>query len=105
MTKELTYSILNRLREFPEWNQCMLMNLLLRWQSEDEDEVYDVLNILDDRLKHANSGVVLVQLRTMCDRAYTFHRLLRSCFSTLLETFQRLLRTFTNDSKVRVSTV
>ena len=36
------------------------MSVLVRYAPSDEDEVFDILNLLDERLKHSNSGVVLV---------------------------------------------
>ena len=35
------------------------MGVLLRYVPTNEDEVYSILNILEDRLKHANCAVVL----------------------------------------------
>ena len=35
------------------------MAILVRYIPVDEDDVFDILNVLDDRLKHANSAVVL----------------------------------------------
>jgi len=59
LTKEIAHRLLNGVKDFPVWSQCVLMGILMRYVPEDEDEVFDIINILDDRLKHANSGVVL----------------------------------------------
>lgn len=59
LTKEVVVRLMNRLTEFTEWNQCVIMGVVARYQTADEDECFDMLNILDDRLKHSNTGVVL----------------------------------------------
>eukprot|EP00055_Hartaetosiga_balthica_P018704 m.135204 g.135204 ORF g.135204 m.135204 type:complete len:776 (-) comp9865_c0_seq1:143-2470(-) len=63
LTKDIAYSLLNQLKNFSEWDQHAIMNVLLRYKPETDEEVFDILNILDDRLKHSNSGVVLSACR------------------------------------------
>lgn len=53
------------MQDFSDWNQCVVMSVLVRYSPSDEDEVFDILNLLDERLKHSNSGVVLV--RSPCE--------------------------------------
>lgn len=43
LTREVTYALLNRLSDFTEWNQCAVMNVLLRYSTKDEDEIFDIL--------------------------------------------------------------
>ncbi|CAG8693108.1 10645_t:CDS:2, partial [Scutellospora calospora] len=52
-----------RIREFNEWHQCLILNTLIRYKPNDEDELYDIMNLLDDRLKHHNSGVQLATIK------------------------------------------
>ncbi|EDQ89747.1 uncharacterized protein MONBRDRAFT_16817 [Monosiga brevicollis MX1] len=59
LTQEVAYMLFNRLREFTEWKQCAVMNVLLRYKPASDDEVFSILNIVDERLKHSNTGVVL----------------------------------------------
>ncbi|XP_064391971.1 uncharacterized protein LOC135339670 [Halichondria panicea] len=56
---KITHYLLNRLRDFNEWGQCQILELLRRYQPSSDEDLFDILNVLDDRLKHANSGVVL----------------------------------------------
>lgn len=56
--KELLFYLLNRLKEFNEWGQCAVIDLLLLAELAQE-EVVNVLNLLDDKLKHTNSAIVL----------------------------------------------
>lgn len=59
LTQEIAHRLLTQLNQFNEWCQCIVMNILVRYVPSNEDEIYDILNILEGRLKHANSGVVL----------------------------------------------
>jgi AP-4 complex subunit beta-1 len=59
ITQEIAHRLMQNLKNFPPWSQCQLMAILVRYVPADDDDVFDILNVLDDRLKHANSGVVL----------------------------------------------
>jgi AP-4 complex subunit beta-1 len=63
MNRDIAHHLLARLKEFSEWSQCLVLQLLARYQPADEEEIFDILNILDDRLKQVNSGVVLATSR------------------------------------------
>eukprot|EP00731_Ephydatia_muelleri_P023370 Em0015g953a len=63
MNAKIAHYLLNRLHEFTEWGQGQVMEQVLRYQPASEEEVIDILNILDDRLKHANFGVVMAAVR------------------------------------------
>jgi len=51
--------LLNRIKEFNEWGQTLVLELAAKYQPKDESAVFDVMNLLEDRLKHSNSAVVL----------------------------------------------
>lgn len=59
LTREIAHRLLTGLHEFNEWCQCVIMGILVRYVPSDEDEVFDILNILESRLRHSNSGVIL----------------------------------------------
>ncbi|XP_065834378.1 uncharacterized protein [Oscarella lobularis] len=67
LTKTLAHYLFGRLKEFGEWSQCLVMRVLARYEASDEEETYDILNVLDDRLKHVNNGVVLGAIRLFLD--------------------------------------
>lgn len=50
-----------RMKRFNEWGQCAVLNLLVSYSPETEEERFDILNILDDRLKSSSAAVVLVR--------------------------------------------
>jgi AP-4 complex subunit beta-1 len=63
LNDKIAHYLLNRLRDFNEWGQCQILDLLTRYSPSNEEEVFDMLNVLDDRLRHANLGVVLGAVR------------------------------------------
>lgn len=54
--------LLNRLRDFHEWGQCTVLDLVAKYTPTDQNEMFDIMNLLEDRLKHSNSAVVCVFL-------------------------------------------
>lgn len=59
LTRDVAHRLLNMLPQFTAWSQSTVMTILTRYVPSNEDEIYDILNVLDDRLKDANSGVVM----------------------------------------------
>ena len=59
--------LFRRLGDFDEWACSLVMGVLHRYTPANEDAVFDILNILDERLKHANSGVVLAAAKLFLD--------------------------------------
>lgn len=57
--KKLAHYLLKRLKSFSGWGHSLVMELLLRYKPADTDELFDILNLLDDHLKHPNSAVVM----------------------------------------------
>lgn len=51
------------LQDFSEWAQCQVLDFMSRYRPVDSDEVYDIMNALDDRLATPNSAVVLATVR------------------------------------------
>ncbi|XP_065890599.1 AP-4 complex subunit beta-1-like [Dysidea avara] len=63
VNRNIAHYLLSRFHEFSEWGQCTLLEILLRYEPENEEELFDILNILDDRLKHANCGIVMATIK------------------------------------------
>ena len=51
------------LQEFSEWAQCQVLEFATHYRPSDEQEVYDFMNVLDDRLSHSNSAVVMATVK------------------------------------------
>ena len=56
----LTLSLLNRLSEFSELHQVLILDEITnKYVLQNEDEIFDLMNLLEPRLHHTNAGVVL----------------------------------------------
>jgi len=51
--------LLNILKEFNEWGQNMVLNLVARYTPKDEDQMFSIFNVLEDKLKHSSASIVL----------------------------------------------
>ena len=58
-SRALVIPLLNRLRDFSEWGQCLVMDVATGFAPRDEAEAYALMNALDDRLASTNSALVL----------------------------------------------
>ncbi|KAL3633462.1 hypothetical protein CASFOL_022224 [Castilleja foliolosa] len=63
LSKPLIYYFLNRIKEFGEWAQCIVLELVSKYVPTDSDEIFDIMNLLEDRLQHANGAVVLATIK------------------------------------------
>ena len=43
VNKKIAQYLLQRIREFNEWHQCLILNTLIRYKPNDEDELYDIM--------------------------------------------------------------
>ncbi|KAL8138674.1 hypothetical protein V2J09_004675 [Rumex salicifolius] len=59
LSKPFVYYLLNRIREFSEWAQCLVLELVSKYVPSESEEIFNIMNLLEDRLQHANSAVVL----------------------------------------------
>ncbi|RNF26889.1 putative beta-adaptin [Trypanosoma conorhini] len=59
VTKPILYHLLNKLRGVPEWHQAQIINLVLRYTPGSEEEMFDIMNLLEERLQSHNSDLIL----------------------------------------------
>ena len=59
MTRKLVIHLLNRIKDFNEWGQSIILDLTAKYNPSTQDEMFDIMNLLEDRFKHASSSVVL----------------------------------------------
>lgn len=52
-----------RIKEFNEWAQCLVLELISKYIPSDSNEIFDIMNLLEDRLQHANGAVVLATIK------------------------------------------
>lgn len=53
----------HRIKDFTEWAQCLVLDMVSKYIPSDSDESFDMMNILEDRLQHTNSAVVLATIK------------------------------------------
>ncbi|KAK6927402.1 Clathrin/coatomer adaptor, adaptin-like, N-terminal [Dillenia turbinata] len=63
LSKPVIYYLLNRLKEFNEWAQCTILDMVAKYLPSDSNEIFDIMNLLEDRLQHANGAVVLATIK------------------------------------------
>ncbi|CAJ1973844.1 unnamed protein product [Sphenostylis stenocarpa] len=63
LSKPIVYHLLNRIKEFSEWAQCLVLELVSNYIPSDNSEIFDIMNLLEDRLQHANGAVVLATVK------------------------------------------
>ncbi|OMO91014.1 hypothetical protein COLO4_18700 [Corchorus olitorius] len=63
LSKPIIYYLLNRIKEFSEWAQCLVLELVAKYMPSDTNEIFDIMNLLEDRLQHANGAVVLATIK------------------------------------------
>jgi len=59
ISSKMVIYLLNRFKEFNEWGQATILELVSRYTPRSEQEMFDIMNIFEDRLKHASSTIVL----------------------------------------------
>jgi AP-4 complex subunit beta-1 len=59
--------LLNILKEFNEWGQNIVLELASRYTPKDEEQLYSILNVLEDKLKHSSAAIVLA-----CTRVFIY---------------------------------
>jgi hypothetical protein len=62
-SKPVVFYLLNRIKEFSEWAQCIILELASKFLPSDNNEIFDIMNLLEDRLHHANGAVVLATIK------------------------------------------
>ncbi|KAF8820147.1 HEAT repeat-containing protein [Cardiosporidium cionae] len=59
LTKERLNALLLRIKHFDEWGQCIVLDWISGYHHSNENEMFAIMNILDDFLKHPSSAVTL----------------------------------------------
>ncbi|XP_078500522.1 AP-4 complex subunit beta-1 isoform X1 [Lissotriton helveticus] len=59
INKPIAHHLLNRMVDLDQWGQSEVLTFLLRYKPRNEEEVFDILNMLDPFLKSSHSGVVM----------------------------------------------
>ena len=65
LTTKLYFYLIRRLKEYSEWQQTCILEILYRYDldTENDKERYDILSILWDKLKHSSVPLVLASIK------------------------------------------
>lgn len=59
INQQIVLHLLSRISDFNEWGQCNILQLVARYQPASPDEVFNIMNTLEQCLRVSNSAVVL----------------------------------------------
>lgn len=59
INRRMIIYLLNRINQYTEFGQSTVFDMVSKYVPHGEDEMLDILNILEERLKHSSSSVVL----------------------------------------------
>ncbi|XP_018102071.1 AP-4 complex subunit beta-1 isoform X2 [Xenopus laevis] len=59
INKPIAHHLLNRMAELDQWGQSEVLGFLLRYNPRTEEELFDILNLLDNFLKSNHTSVVM----------------------------------------------
>eukprot|EP00299_Pterocystis_sp_00344_P016402 c8232_g1_i1.p1 GENE.c8232_g1_i1~~c8232_g1_i1.p1 ORF type:complete len:735 (-),score=164.69 c8232_g1_i1:51-2255(-) len=59
INKTIIHHLLNRIKEFSEWQQATILAVVARYTPESKDELFDIMNLLEDLFRNSNSALVL----------------------------------------------
>jgi len=59
LTKNVITGLLNRIMQFSEWGQCVVLKILSRYEVGSEQEMWDIMNILDSILKQSSASAAV----------------------------------------------
>ncbi|GAW79186.1 AP-4 complex subunit beta [Plasmodium gonderi] len=63
VNKEIIFNMLNKISTFNEWGKCVVLNIVSTYTPDNEDEMYDIMNILENHLRDFSSAVFLSCLK------------------------------------------
>ena len=93
VTKTLVYPLLNKLRDLNEWQQCLVLETALKYVPADGDEMFKIMNLLEERLRGANSAVILATTHLFLTLTQNLPNLHRQVYTRLKNPLLTLIAT------------
>lgn len=59
VNKRMVTYLMNRVNLYTDLSQSVIFDLVSKYNPDNEEEIFDIMNILDDRLRQSSSAVVL----------------------------------------------
>lgn len=63
LSRKMVEYLLNRLREFNEWGQATILDQLAKYQPKEDNEMFNIMNILEEKLKLSCCAIVLAVIK------------------------------------------
>ena len=63
ISSKMVIYLLNRLKEFNEWGQVSVLGICSQYKPKTEQEMFDIMNLLDERLKQSCISIVLATIK------------------------------------------
>jgi AP-4 complex subunit beta-1 len=83
VTRQLVIHLLNRIKDFNEWGQSVILELTAKYNPETQAEMFDIMNLLEDRFKHASSSVVLGAIKVFLHLTRDDENLIKQVYERL----------------------
>lgn len=99
INKKIIYHLVNRLHLTHVWGQCAVLNLLSSYTPSSTEEMFDLMNALEDRLRHSNPAVVLAATKVFL----VFTQSISKVHEDVLERVQAPLLTMCSSSNDELS--
>jgi vesicle coat complex subunit len=93
LNKSIVYFLLNRLRELNEWQVCLILQTCLTYTPASEDEMFDMMNLLEERLRGSNSAVILSSAHFFLNLTQSVPLVHRQVYERLKEPMLTILAT------------
>ncbi|KAL0482104.1 beta-adaptin-like protein A [Acrasis kona] len=93
ITKKMIYYLVNRVQEYNEWQLCEVLEQLLKYTPESNNEVFDMMNLLDEKLQIANSAVVMSITNVFLQFTQTMPKINHKVYTRLRDPLLLLLAT------------
>jgi len=92
VSRQLVVSLLNHIRSFSDWAQCLVLDVLLMYyRPGSESERFDFLEVLDFGLNHANSAVVMATAKLFLHYTSSYPEQHAQVLASIRGTLQTLL--------------
>ena len=73
--RAILHHLLNRIKSFNEWGQCLVIKLVAKYRPTQAKEMFAIMNLLDGCLRYTNSAVVIATTKVFLRYAETMPKL------------------------------
>ncbi|GAB4816706.1 hypothetical protein N2152v2_003752 [Parachlorella kessleri] len=91
ISRALVVHLLNHIRSFSDWAQCLVLDIVTRYAPATEAERFDMLEVLDFGLNSTNSAVVMATAKLFLHYTLNFPQQHQQVLETLKDPIQTLV--------------